>query len=193
MLVFVSIIEFACRICVKLKGFEIDYLKALLFKSGNNFSNNTLFESIRFYHNKGLLKVRHSFPSSYFLTLIPPLTYFLVHFNFLGSRFKFMFFLHLGEHVHCMEPSFFTDIIPVSVGICFPQKKQFRRDVAALLKQYHYFIFLASLSVSLNMRISFILTEPLTFLVRIRPLSFPSKTFTLTWITSPAIPVLPTI
>ena len=44
-----------------------------------------------------------------------------------------------------------------------------------------------------SVRMSDILTEPFTFLVRILPLSLPSSIFTLTWITSPAIPVLPTI
>lgn len=56
-----------------------------------------------------------------------------------------------------------------------------------------YFIFRASRSVSRSINVSFILIEPLTFLVRIRPLSLPSRILTLTWITSPAIPVRPTI
>ena len=56
-----------------------------------------------------------------------------------------------------------------------------------------YFIFRASRSVSRSINISFILIDPLTFLVRIRPLSLPSRILTLTWITSPAIPVRPTI
>ena len=43
-----------------------------------------------------------------------------------------------------------------------------------------YLIFFASLSVSLSIKISLILTEPLTFLVRILPLSLPVRTLTLT-------------
>jgi len=41
-------------------------------------------------------------------------------------------------------------------------------------------IFLASLSVSRNNSMSAILIGPFTFLVRIRPFSFPSSIFTLT-------------
>jgi hypothetical protein len=62
----------------------------------------------------------------------------------------------------------------------------------AHLPVYHL-ILRASRSVSLSINISFILMEPLTFLVRIRPLSLPSRTLTRTCMTSPAIPVLPTI
>ena len=54
-------------------------------------------------------------------------------------------------------------------------------------------IFLASLSVSLNIRTSSSLIGPLTFRVNILPLSFPSRIFTLTWVISPATPVLPII
>jgi len=43
-----------------------------------------------------------------------------------------------------------------------------------------YFIFRASRSVSRSINISFILIDPLTFLVRIRPLSLPSRILTLT-------------
>ena len=51
--------------------------------------------------------------------------------------------------------------------------------------------FLASLDVSLSMRMSPILTGPMMFLVMILPLSRPSSTRTLTWVASPVIPVLP--
>src|SRR5574344_1409328 len=53
--------------------------------------------------------------------------------------------------------------------------------------------FLASLDVSLSMRMSPILTGPMRFLVMILPLSRPSRTRTLTWVASPVIPVLPMI
>ena len=54
-------------------------------------------------------------------------------------------------------------------------------------------IFLASRSVSRNNSTSASLIGPLTFLVRMRPFSFPSRIFTLTCVISPATPVLPTI
>src|SRR5919199_4157851 len=104
-----------------------------------------------------------------------------------------MFFLHLLEQVHCTCPSFLTSMIPCPLEICLPQKEQLRRDVAVLLIYQYHLILRASRSVSLSIKISFILTEPLTFLVRILPLSFPSRTLTRTCMTSPAIPVLPTI
>src|ERR671923_7142 len=104
-----------------------------------------------------------------------------------------MFFLHLLEQVHCTCPSFLTSMIPCPLEICLPQKEQLRRDVAVLLIYKYHLILRASRSVSLSIKISFILMEPLTFLVRIRPLSLPSRTLTRTCMTSPAIPVLPTI
>ena len=104
-----------------------------------------------------------------------------------------MFFLHLLEQVHCTCPSFLTSMIPCPLVICLPQKEQLRRDVAVLLIHYYHLILRASRSVSLSIKISFIRIEPLTFLVRIRPLSLPSRTLTRTCMTSPAIPVLPTI
>src|SRR5919107_461571 len=91
-----------------------------------------------------------------------------------------MFFLHLLEQVHCTCPSFRTSMIPCPLVICLPQKEQLRRDVAVLLIHHYHLILRASRSVSLSINTSFILTEPLTFLVRIRPLSLPSRTLTRT-------------
>src|SRR5215204_3164452 len=96
-----------------------------------------------------------------------------------------MFFLHLLEQVHCTCPSFLTSMIPCPLVICLPQKEQLRRDVAVLLIYHYHLILRASRSVSLSIKTSFILTEPLTFLVRILPLSFPSRTLTRTCMTSP--------
>jgi hypothetical protein len=60
--------------------------------------------------------------------------YFFVHFSFLGSRFSSLrFFLHLEEHVHCIDPSLRISNIPWLGGICFPQKEQLRKEVADLL------------------------------------------------------------
>lgn len=56
-----------------------------------------------------------------------------------------------------------------------------------------YLIFFASLSVSRSMRTSLSRMGPFTFLVIMRPLSLPSRTLTLTWITSPVTPVRPII
>jgi hypothetical protein len=59
--------------------------------------------------------------------------------------------------------------------------------------RYRRLIFLASLSVSLSMRMSFVRTGPFTFLVMMRPLSLPSSTRTLTCVIWPVVPVLPII
>jgi hypothetical protein len=58
---------------------------------------------------------------------------------------------------------------------------------------YRLLIFLASLSVSLSMRMSCSRTGPLTFRVMIRPLSLPSSMRTRTWMISPVTPVCPMI
>ena len=54
-----------------------------------------------------------------------------------------------------------------------------------------YLIFLASRSVSRSIRISFSRIGPLMFRVIILPLSRPSRTRTLTCMTSPVTPVRP--
>jgi hypothetical protein len=54
-------------------------------------------------------------------------------------------------------------------------------------------ISLASRSVSLSMTMSPTRTGPLTFLLMTLPLSRPSRILTLTWVTPPVTPVLPTI
>ena len=52
------------------------------------------------------------FDQGYFLR-IPPLTYLLVHFSFLGSRLSSSaFFLHLAEQNHKMEPLFLANMVP---------------------------------------------------------------------------------
>ena len=61
-------------------------------------------------------------------------------------------------------------------------------------RSLHYrLIFLASLSVSLNIRTSATRTGPFTFLVMILPFSLPSKSRTRTWLISPVVPVRPII
>jgi hypothetical protein len=62
------------------------------------------------------------------------LTYLAVHFSLRGSRLSFRrFFLHLLEHVHWSEPSFFTSSVPCPVVTGLPQKKQLRVDMVDLL------------------------------------------------------------
>ena len=61
----------------------------------------------------------------FFAFLIPPLTYFLVHFSFRGSRFRTSrFFLHLEEQDHNTVPSFFACIVPDPFAIGRLQKLQ---------------------------------------------------------------------
>ncbi len=51
--------------------------------------------------------------------------YFLVHFNFLGSRLSSnMFFLHLDEQNQKTVPSFFTSILPEPFATGLSQKLQ---------------------------------------------------------------------
>ena len=102
----------------------------------------------------------------YFLTLIPPLTYFFVNYNLLGSRFRTRaFFLHLAEQNHITVPSFFANIVPDPFDTERLQKLQNLANKLIII----YLIFLASRSVSLNIKISDIRTVPFTFLVSILP------------------------
>ena len=76
-----------------------------------------------------------------------------------------MFFLHFDEQNQNTVPSFFTSIVPEPFATGLLQKLQgFTRTL-----NFYHFIFLASRSVSRNMRMSDILTEPFTFLVKILP------------------------
>ena len=122
----------------------------------------------------------------------------LAHFSDLGSLFNTeAFFLHFEEQYQKVAASFLMYITPVPSGIGLPQNEHLLGlyDISTNQPSFaltHYFIFLASRSVSRSIKTSPILTGPFTFRVRILPLSRPSRSFTLTCVISPATPVLPT-
>ena len=98
-------------------------------------------------------------------------------------------FLHLELQNRRTLPSRLTKLVPVPGGISFPQKLHF----CTWGNPYTYLIFLASRSVSRRSSTSSMRTGPFTLRVIIRPLSLPSSILTLTCITSPVSPVLPSI
>jgi hypothetical protein len=130
-------------------------------------------------------------------TLAMGLTRCRAHLSFLGSLFSFeAFFRHFDEQYQKVAASFRMYMTPIPRGIGFPQNEHRLGlyDISRIHspKNSHYLIFLASRSVSRSINTSAILTGPLTFLVKIRPLSRPSRSFTRTCVISPATPVLPT-
>ena len=122
---------------------------------------------------------------------------YVVHLSFRASLLNSKeLFLHLLEQNHRIEPSFFTNIMPVPAGKLLPQNEHFlglgKSDLPKVFLVLGYLeIFLASLSVSLSIKMSWVLTGPLTLRVMMRPLSFPSKMRTLTCAISPVTLVRP--
>jgi hypothetical protein len=121
---------------------------------------------------------------------------YVVHFSFLASLPKNELLRHLLEQNQSIDPSFLINIIPVPDGNSLPQNEHLLGlgtvDVSFhFLFEGYLLIFLASLSVSLSINMSWTRTGPLTLRVMMRPLSFPSRILTRTWLISPVTPVRP--